>query len=142
MALLEVVNLRTTFRTEDGPVTAVNGLSFSLDAGETLGIVGESGSGKSVTALSIMRLLAGNATVTAFDRGRERAVKRILRLDPFGLRKLLPRPVVTFAFAKLAVLVRRRARSGTQQPAITPDDFFVSADNLDDALDLVALCGA
>jgi oligopeptide transport system ATP-binding protein len=63
--LLEVKNLRTTFRTEDGPVTAVNGLSFSLDAGETLGIVGESGSGKSVTALSIMRLLARTATVTA-----------------------------------------------------------------------------
>ena len=63
--LLEVENLRTTFRTEDGPVTAVNGLSFSLDAGETLGIVGESGSGKSVTALSIMRLLPRNATVTA-----------------------------------------------------------------------------
>jgi oligopeptide transport system ATP-binding protein len=64
VALLDVVNLRTTFRTEDGPVTAVNGLSFSLNAGETLGIVGESGSGKSVTALSIMRLLAGNAAVT------------------------------------------------------------------------------
>ncbi len=65
MDLLEVKNLKTTFRTEDGPVTAVNGLSFSLEAGETLGIVGESGSGKSVTALSIMRLLARNATVTA-----------------------------------------------------------------------------
>ncbi len=65
MELLEVKNLKTTFRTEDGPVTAVNGLSFSLDAGETLGIVCESGSGKSVTALSIMRLLARNATVTA-----------------------------------------------------------------------------
>jgi oligopeptide transport system ATP-binding protein len=63
--LLEVRNLRTTFRTEDGPVTAVNGLSFSLEAGETLGIVGESGSGKSVTALSIMRLLPRTATVTA-----------------------------------------------------------------------------
>jgi oligopeptide/dipeptide ABC transporter ATP-binding protein len=63
--LLEVRNLRTVFRTEDGPVTAVNGLSFGLDSGETLGIVGESGSGKSVTALSIMRLLARNATVTA-----------------------------------------------------------------------------
>jgi oligopeptide transport system ATP-binding protein len=63
--LLEVENLRTTFRTEDGLVTAVNGLSFQLGAGETLGIVGESGSGKSVTALSIMRLLARNATVTA-----------------------------------------------------------------------------
>jgi len=65
VALLEVKNLRTTFRTEDGPVTAVNGLSFSLGAGETLGIVGESGSGKSVTSLSIMRLLARNASVTA-----------------------------------------------------------------------------
>jgi oligopeptide transport system ATP-binding protein len=65
MALLEVKNLRTTFRTEDGPVTAVNGLSFSLGAGETLGIVGESGSGKSVTSLSIMRLLARNAAVTS-----------------------------------------------------------------------------
>ncbi|MBV8375071.1 MAG: ABC transporter ATP-binding protein, partial [Candidatus Eremiobacteraeota bacterium] len=63
--LLEIENLKTTFRTEDGLVTAVNGLSFQLGAGETLGIVGESGSGKSVTALSIMRLLAKNATVTA-----------------------------------------------------------------------------
>ncbi len=63
--MLDVRNLRTTFRTEDGPVTAVNGLSFSLQAGETLGIVGESGSGKSVTALSIMRLLSRNATVTS-----------------------------------------------------------------------------
>ncbi len=61
--LLDVRNLRTTFRTEDGPVTAVAGLSFALNTGETLGIVGESGSGKSVTSLSIMRLLARNAAV-------------------------------------------------------------------------------
>ena len=65
MALLEVKNLRTTFRTEDGPVTAVNGLSFSVDSAQTLGIVGESGSGKSVTSLSIMRLLQSNAKVEA-----------------------------------------------------------------------------
>src|SRR6266404_1223276 len=57
MPLLEVKNLRTTFNTEDGLVTAVNGLSYSLEAGSTLGIVGESGSGKSVNALSIMRLI-------------------------------------------------------------------------------------
>ena len=63
MALLEVHDLRTTFRTEDGIVAAVNGLSFSVEPGSTLGIVGESGSGKSVTSLSIMRLLSQNGTI-------------------------------------------------------------------------------
>ena len=57
MALLEIHDLATSFATEDGVVRAVNGLSFSVEAGTTLGIVGESGSGKSVTALSIMRLI-------------------------------------------------------------------------------------
>ena len=57
MALLEVRDLKVTFKSEDGVVSAVNGLSYSVDAGSTLGIVGESGSGKSVTALTIMRLI-------------------------------------------------------------------------------------
>ena len=61
--LLRVNDLHTTFKTDKGEVQAVNGLSFDLHAGEILGIVGESGSGKSVTAYSIMQILADNGSV-------------------------------------------------------------------------------
>ncbi len=57
MALLEVQDLKTVFSTDEGVVQAVDGVSFMVEKGETLGIVGESGCGKSVTALSIMRLV-------------------------------------------------------------------------------------
>ena len=61
--LLQVKDLKTSFFTDAGEVKAVNGLSFSLERGKTLGIVGESGSGKSVTAYSIMRILADTGRV-------------------------------------------------------------------------------
>jgi len=57
MAILDVTDLTTRFRTDDGIVKAVSGVSFSLDKGKTLGVVGESGSGKSVTFLTLMGLV-------------------------------------------------------------------------------------
>ena len=57
MRLLEIKNLRTYFYTEEGVVRAVDGVSWDLEEGETVGLVGESGCGKSVTALSILRLI-------------------------------------------------------------------------------------
>ena len=57
MALLEVKELKTQFSTPDGVVNAVNGISYSLERGEAVGIVGESGCGKSVSVLSIMRII-------------------------------------------------------------------------------------
>ena len=62
--LLSVQDLHTSFFTDSGEVHAVNGVSFNLDPGEILGIVGESGSGKSVTAYSIMQILASTGKVT------------------------------------------------------------------------------
>src|SRR2546430_15164953 len=63
--LLRVDDLRVQFKTQRGIVHAVNGISFEIDAGETLGLVGESGCGKSVTALALLGILSRNATVTS-----------------------------------------------------------------------------
>jgi oligopeptide/dipeptide ABC transporter ATP-binding protein len=64
-ALLEVVGLRTAFALDDGEVRAVDGVSFTLDAGRVLGLVGESGCGKSMTALSLMRLVPPPGRIVA-----------------------------------------------------------------------------
>lgn len=64
MALLEVKNLHTYFETKKGIVKAVNGVSYAVESGKTLGVVGESGSGKSVSAMSIIQLLDGNGYIS------------------------------------------------------------------------------
>ena len=86
MSLLEVRDLRTSFRTDDGVVRAVDGVSFSLERGKTLGIVGESGCGKSVTCLTIMGL---NNRRNSVSSGEARFNgEDLLQMSPRRLRAL------------------------------------------------------
>ena len=89
--LLEVRDLSVSFRTRRGTVRAVDGLSFSLQAGEVLGIVGESGSGKSVSVMSLLGLIRDpNATVEgqALFRGRDLVAMRDRELRPLRGREI------------------------------------------------------
>lgn len=84
--LLEVKCLTTDFMSDNGTVHAVDGVSFNISRGETVGLVGESGSGKSVTALSIMRLIRPPGRITAgeiFYKGQD-----LLALSPREMRKI------------------------------------------------------
>ncbi|WP_284984974.1 ABC transporter ATP-binding protein [Arthrobacter sp. efr-133-TYG-118] len=90
-AFLEVRNLSVKFPTDDGLVSAVNGMDFSLERGQTLGIVGESGSGKSVTSQALMGLLKGtSARVTgqALFQGKD-----LVTLPESGMRQLRGRNI-------------------------------------------------
>ena len=90
--LLEVRDLKVEFAVEGGAVTAVDGVSFHIDRGETLVVVGESGSGKSVTALSLMRLIESPpgriASGEILLRGRDGRVRDLTKLDMAEMRGL------------------------------------------------------
>ncbi|HCO69195.1 MAG TPA: peptide ABC transporter ATP-binding protein, partial [Mesotoga infera] len=85
--ILEVDNLKISFKTQLGRITPLDGVSFSLSKGETLGIVGESGCGKTITAFSIMRLLPKNAFLGEDARIAFRG-KDILSLGKEELQKI------------------------------------------------------
>ncbi len=84
--LLDVRELRTTFHVMDGTVRAVDGVSFSINHGQTLGVVGESGCGKSVTALTIMRLLATPPAEVATDSEVLFEGRDLLKIDDEAMR--------------------------------------------------------
>jgi peptide/nickel transport system ATP-binding protein len=86
MALLEVRDLKTHFRTDDGIVKAVDGVTFSVEKGKTLGIVGESGSGKSVTCLTIMGLNPRRNTITSGEANFKG--QNLLAMSPRQLREI------------------------------------------------------
>ena len=70
MALVEIADLKVSFRQYGGTIDAVRGISFSVEPGESLGIVGESGSGKSVSCNALMRLLPATAEPAASRKAR------------------------------------------------------------------------
>jgi ABC-type dipeptide/oligopeptide/nickel transport system ATPase component len=87
MPLLEVKGLRTEFHTENGVVKAVDGVSFFIDEGETLGIVGKSGCGKSVSLLSVMLSWPRNAIRSGELPVRSNSPKRVLHPDRWAFER-------------------------------------------------------
>lgn len=86
-----------------------------------------------------MRGIGASEAVRAYLAARSGRIRRIMRLDPLGLRNLLPRPLVEWLFARFALLVRRRTEGGEGTPDVSWHDFPVGPAD-DDCLDLLALC--
>jgi peptide/nickel transport system ATP-binding protein len=117
MSLLEVRHLRTSFRLEEGgEFTAVDGVSFSVDGGRTLGIVGESGCGKSVTSLSIMGLL---------PKGQGRISGGSVRFEGRDLATLSPEEMRRLRGGRMAMIFQEPMTS--LNPAFTIGDQIVEA---------------
>jgi 2-polyprenyl-3-methyl-5-hydroxy-6-metoxy-1,4-benzoquinol methylase len=83
----------------------------------------------------------GSERVLTYERERGAQVQRILRLDPWGLRHYLPGFIVREAFPRLARLVRRRVGKGGAMAAVGPEDFTVSGERMEQALDLLIVAG-
>ena len=137
--ILRVSDLRTWFLTDAGPVRAVDGVSFDLFAGETLGIVGESGSGKSVCAKSIMRLLDEPARIVGGSitfRGRDLAT-----LDKEAIREVRGREIAMVFQDPMTSLnpVLRIARQLVE--AMTAHGRFTAAAARTRAIDLLRRMG-
>jgi peptide/nickel transport system ATP-binding protein len=91
-SLLGIEDLSVSFHTPEGVARAVDGVSFELNCGDSLGIVGESGCGKSVTSLSILRLIPSPPGVVESGRIRFEG-RNLLELDPEGMRKIRGRDI-------------------------------------------------
>ena len=130
--LLEVLDLRTNFMTEDGALPAVDGVSFSVDPGRTLGIVGESGCGKSVTGLSIMglvrppgRIVAGSIRFAGEDlltksEGEMRAIRgdRIAMIFQEPMTSLTPFFTIGFQIGEAIGIHRNLSQRQIRERAI------------------------
>ncbi|MGH7210863.1 MAG: ABC transporter ATP-binding protein, partial [Acetobacteraceae bacterium] len=116
MSLLSIENLRTVFHTHQGTVTAVDGVTLSIDRGRTLGIVGESGCGKSMLSLSVMRLVPSPGNI---ETGR-------ILFDDTDL--------LTLPAARMRAIRGRRIAMIFQEPMTSLNPVFTAGDQITEAM--------